>query len=63
MKFDVMMKPTGLAKRTQRMCPEYLVSVEAESRDAAAWLARASAVQDGFQNYAVSKINEVRHVQ
>jgi len=60
MKFDVLLKPTGLAKRTRRLCPEYLISVEADDKNAAAMMARNSAAIEGFKNYAVTKIKELR---
>lgn len=59
MKFDVLMKPTGLCKRTKARCPEYLVSVEADDKNAAALLACNSAAAEGFKNYAVTKIKQV----
>lgn len=60
MKFKVILKPVGLAKRTKAFCPEYAIELDADDKNAAAMLARTSAASDGFKNYAVTKIKELR---
>lgn len=58
--WKVTFKPTGLCKKTQRFCPEYEISLTAYDRDEAAMRARQQAIAEGFKNYAISKITEVK---
>jgi hypothetical protein len=60
MRFEVLMKPVGMSKRTTRRCPEYLANVEAADANEAAAIARQAAAIEGFNNYAVTKIKEAR---
>lgn len=56
MTYTVTMKPTSLAKKASRICPEYLVEVEAISKEAAIIEARQCAERDGMRGYAITKI-------
>lgn len=60
MKYDITLKPTGNAKRAARMCPEYITTVEADSKEQAIIIARMSADRDGFRWYAVTKVKELK---
>jgi len=59
MKFAVLMKPTGLAKKAHRICPEYRVEVEASDKDEAITEARKTADAEGFRGYAITKVKEM----
>ena len=60
MKFAVTMKPTNLAKKAHRICPEYLVEVEATDKAQAPTEARKCAERDGMRGYAITNIEELR---
>ncbi len=60
MKFSVLMKPTTLAKKAHRICPEYLVDVEASDKTEAVTEARKAAELDGMRGYAITKVWEAR---
>jgi len=58
--FEILMKPTGIAKRNARVCPEYLTTIEASSKEEAVSAARIAAEREGFQWYAITKVKEVQ---
>jgi hypothetical protein len=57
--FEIQMKPTGIAKRNARKCPEYLTTIEANSKEEAVNTARISAETEGFKWYAITKVKEL----
>ena len=61
MKFEILMKPTNLAKKAHRICPEYLVEVEATDKAQALTEARKCAERDNMRGYAITKVTAVTH--
>ena len=58
--FDVTLKPVGMSRKVKRLPPECIYSVTASDRDAAAQQARSMASAEGFNNYAVTNVREVK---
>lgn len=58
--FDVTLKPVGMSRKVKRTCPEVIYSLTASDRDTAAQQARSMASADGFKNYAVTNVREVK---
>ena len=58
--FDVTLKPVGMSRKVKRICGELIYSLTALDRDAAAQQAKSIASSEGFKNYAVTNIREVR---
>ena len=59
-RFEVTMKPTGLAKKRARICPEYVTTISASDRHEATDSARKQAAAEGFAGYAITKIKEIK---
>ena len=61
MKFEILMKPTTLAKNYGKSRgAEFLQELEATSKDEAARIARRDAESMGFRGYAITQIKELR---
>lgn len=58
--FDVTLKPVGMSSKVKRLSPECIYSVIAFDRDSAAQKARDLAAFEGFKNYAVTNVREVK---
>ena len=59
-RFDVTLKPVGMSSRVKRLCSELVYPLAASNRDAAAQAAREMAAAEGFKNFAVTKVQEVK---
>lgn len=59
-RFEVTLKPTAMSRKVNRMCPECVYLLTARDRDAAAQQARSQAAIEGFANYAITKVREIK---
>lgn len=59
-RFDVTLKPVGMSRKVNRLSPECIYSVTASDRDEAAKRARSMASSEGFNNYAVTNVREIK---
>jgi hypothetical protein len=59
-RFEVTLKPVGMSSIVKHLCSELVYPLTAANRDAAAQIARDLAAAEGFKNFAVTKVQEVK---
>jgi hypothetical protein len=58
--WEITLKPVGMSRKVKRIAPECVYLLTAADRDTATNEARRRASIEGFNNYAVTRVREVK---